>query len=99
MIEQKPSFAYLLFFLLYLLGYDALMGKYMVDSGLDVSSDQSPPKDLFIEVRVIKEAGEVQVKRTISCVEQLIIICIVSIFPQLLLKLYNLFDYTDHLKQ
>lgn len=30
--------------------YDKLMGDYMAKVGMDLTQDQSPPKDLFVEV-------------------------------------------------
>jgi len=43
----------------FLEGYDQLMGKYMVDTGLSLTVDQSPPKDLYIEVRALQDYGEI----------------------------------------
>ena len=31
-------------------GYDALVGDYMQDVGVDLTADMQPPKDLFVEV-------------------------------------------------
>lgn len=41
-------------------GYDKLMGQYMSEIGLDLTQEQHPPKDLFVEVRVLKDHGEIQ---------------------------------------
>ncbi|KAH7470716.1 hypothetical protein KRP22_001296 [Phytophthora ramorum] len=39
--------------------YDQLLTDYMADFELDLSADLKPPKDLYIEVRVLRDCGEV----------------------------------------
>lgn len=39
--------------------YDQLLTDYMADFELDLSADMKPPKDLYIEVRVLRDCGEV----------------------------------------
>lgn len=34
--------------------YDSLVGKYMDSVGINITADQTPPKDLMIQVRVLK---------------------------------------------
>lgn len=41
-------------------GYDKLMGAYMQEVDLDLTQEQNPPKELFVEVRVLKDFGEIQ---------------------------------------
>eukprot|EP00741_Cyanophora_paradoxa_P020098 tig00021234_g19399.t1 len=40
-------------------GYDQLLNEYTEAVGIDVLTDLEPPKDLLVEVRVVKSAGEV----------------------------------------
>ncbi|OQR93597.1 DNA replication complex GINS protein PSF1 [Thraustotheca clavata] len=40
-------------------GYDQLLAGYMSGFGIDLAADLQPPKDLFIEVRVLKDCGEI----------------------------------------
>ncbi|KAJ0399549.1 hypothetical protein P43SY_006095 [Pythium insidiosum] len=40
-------------------GYDQLLTDYMADFELDLTADATPPKDLFVEVRVLKDCGEI----------------------------------------
>ncbi|KDO21427.1 hypothetical protein SPRG_12434 [Saprolegnia parasitica CBS 223.65] len=40
-------------------GYDQLLTDYMSSFGIDLAADMQPPKDLFIEVRVLKDCGEI----------------------------------------
>ena len=45
---------------LYFKAYDKLVSGYMRNVGLDLTMDLAgPPKDLFIEVRVLKDLGEI----------------------------------------
>ncbi|OQR87961.1 DNA replication complex GINS protein PSF1 [Achlya hypogyna] len=39
--------------------YDQLLTGYMAGFGMDLAADMQPPKDLFIEVRVVKDCGEI----------------------------------------
>ncbi|DAZ98593.1 TPA: hypothetical protein N0F65_001012 [Lagenidium giganteum] len=39
--------------------YDQLLTDYMSGYGLDLSADAKPPKDLYVEVRVLKGCGEI----------------------------------------
>lgn len=39
--------------------YDRLLSEYMQGFHLDLTADLQPPKDLYIEVRVVKDCGEV----------------------------------------
>ncbi|KAG7401679.1 DNA replication complex GINS protein PSF1 [Phytophthora boehmeriae] len=39
--------------------YDQLLTDYMADFELDLTADQKPPKDLYVEVRVLRDCGEV----------------------------------------
>uniref|UniRef100_M4B5A2 DNA replication complex GINS protein PSF1 C-terminal domain-containing protein n=1 Tax=Hyaloperonospora arabidopsidis (strain Emoy2) TaxID=559515 RepID=M4B5A2_HYAAE len=39
--------------------YDQLVTNYMTDFELDLSADLKPPKDLYVEVRVLRDCGEV----------------------------------------
>ncbi|KAI9923231.1 hypothetical protein PsorP6_001742 [Peronosclerospora sorghi] len=39
--------------------YDELVTDYMADLELDLSADTKPPKDLYIEVRVLRDCGDV----------------------------------------
>ncbi|CAI5700545.1 unnamed protein product [Peronospora effusa] len=39
--------------------YDQLLTDYMTDFELDLSADLKPPKDLYVEVRVLRDCGEV----------------------------------------
>ncbi|KAF4029665.1 GINS complex protein [Phytophthora infestans] len=39
--------------------YDQLLTDYMADFELDLSADMKPPKDLYVEVRVLRDCGEV----------------------------------------
>ena len=45
---------------LFLSKYDRLMGDYMTQIDIDLNLDQKPPKDLFIEVRVLRDCGTIQ---------------------------------------
>ncbi|RQM10466.1 hypothetical protein DD237_003910 [Peronospora effusa] len=38
--------------------YDQLLTDYMTDFELDLSADLKPPKDLYVEVRVLRDCGE-----------------------------------------
>jgi len=40
-------------------GYDKLMNDYMSRIGIDLTTDQAPPKDTLIEVRVLKDHGTI----------------------------------------
>jgi len=40
-------------------GYDSLMNDYMSKVGVQLTADQTPPKDLYVEVRVLKDYGEI----------------------------------------
>lgn len=40
-------------------GYDRLLGDYMSDLDLNLTEDLTPPKDLFIQVRVVQDAGTI----------------------------------------
>jgi GINS complex subunit 1 len=41
--------------------YDKLLGNYMTRCGVDLSADLTPPKNLFVEVRVLASGlGEIQ---------------------------------------
>ncbi|EGZ24604.1 hypothetical protein PHYSODRAFT_554712 [Phytophthora sojae] len=39
--------------------YDQMLTDYMADFELDLSADLKPPKDLYVEVRVLRDCGEV----------------------------------------
>ncbi|TMW63790.1 hypothetical protein Poli38472_002731 [Pythium oligandrum] len=39
--------------------YDQLLTDYMADFELDLTADAKPPKDLYVEVRVLKGCGEI----------------------------------------
>ncbi|KNC51977.1 DNA replication complex GINS protein PSF1 [Thecamonas trahens ATCC 50062] len=39
--------------------YDRLLGDYMTEVDLNLTEDLTPPKDLFIEVRVVQDAGTI----------------------------------------
>ncbi|ETI40428.1 hypothetical protein F441_21990 [Phytophthora nicotianae CJ01A1] len=39
--------------------YDQLLTDYMAEFELDLSADMKPPKDLYVEVRVLRDCGEV----------------------------------------
>eukprot|EP00002_Diphylleia_rotans_P002191 TRINITY_DN11363_c0_g1_i1.p1 TRINITY_DN11363_c0_g1~~TRINITY_DN11363_c0_g1_i1.p1 ORF type:complete len:192 (+),score=38.03 TRINITY_DN11363_c0_g1_i1:113-688(+) len=39
--------------------YDRILGDYMVSIGVDLTMHTNPPKDLYIEVRVLKDYGEI----------------------------------------
>jgi len=39
--------------------YDALLVHTMGQMGLDLTSDLEPPKELFVEVRVVQDCGEI----------------------------------------
>jgi len=39
--------------------YDRILGDYMTEIELDLTADFEPPKDLYIEVRVLKDEGEI----------------------------------------
>ncbi|OWZ09451.1 DNA replication complex GINS protein PSF1 [Phytophthora megakarya] len=39
--------------------YDQLLTDYMADFELDLTADIKPPKDLYVEVRVLRDCGEV----------------------------------------
>jgi len=43
----------------YFENYDALLGNYMRSMDLDLTADQQPPKNLYIEVRVLEDCGEI----------------------------------------
>ncbi|CDF34293.1 DNA replication complex GINS protein PSF1 [Chondrus crispus] len=43
----------------FLLKYNALLGEYCDAVGLDLTADQSPPRDLYVEVRVIADCGDI----------------------------------------
>lgn len=40
-------------------GYDKLMNQYMSKAGVDLTADQAPPKDTWIEVRVLKNHDKI----------------------------------------
>lgn len=44
---------------LFLQGYNRLLGEYCDSVNLDLTADVAPPKDLFIEVRVVRDCGRV----------------------------------------
>ncbi|KAF1332387.1 DNA replication complex gins protein psf1, partial [Globisporangium splendens] len=39
--------------------YDQLLTDYMADFEIDLSADTEPPKDLYVEVRVLRDCGEI----------------------------------------
>jgi GINS complex subunit 1 len=39
--------------------YDRIVSEYCESVGLDLTSDIEPPKELFIQVRVVKNSGEI----------------------------------------
>jgi GINS complex subunit 1 len=39
--------------------YDKLMGSYTQELDLDLQSDQQPPKALYVEVRALRDFGEI----------------------------------------
>lgn len=39
--------------------YNKLLGKYCEDIDLDLTAELQPPKDLYIEVRVLKDQGSI----------------------------------------
>ncbi|GLE04830.1 hypothetical protein PINS_up013809 [Pythium insidiosum] len=39
--------------------YDQLLTDYMADFEIDLTADATPPKDLYVEVRVLKDCGEI----------------------------------------
>jgi GINS complex subunit 1 len=43
----------------YFQNYDELVGDYMKTFNMDLTADLTPPKDLFIEVRVLQDCGEI----------------------------------------
>lgn len=43
----------------YFEGYDQLVSNYMNDMDVLLTSDQVPPKELFVEVRALQDVGEV----------------------------------------
>lgn len=43
----------------FLTGYNRLLGEYSNKVGLDLTADLQPPKDLFVEVRVKRDCGEI----------------------------------------
>ncbi|KAJ8904446.1 hypothetical protein NDN08_000964 [Rhodosorus marinus] len=43
----------------YLSKYNRLLGEYCESVGLDLTAELQPPKDLYIEVRVLKDCGSI----------------------------------------
>eukprot|EP00899_Mesostigma_viride_P027451 jgi/Mesvir1/7891/Mv11823-RA.1 len=43
------------------LGYDRLLGDYIRDVGTDITLDQAPPKDPYLEILVLEDQGEIMV--------------------------------------
>ena len=43
----------------FLAEYDQLVTGYTKDTGVDVTSDLTPPKELHVQVRVLKDCGEI----------------------------------------
>lgn len=43
----------------FLTRYNALLGAYCDSVNLDLTADAAPPRDLFVEVRVLKDCGSV----------------------------------------
>mmetsp|Transcript_7899 Transcript_7899/g.24771 ORF Transcript_7899/g.24771 Transcript_7899/m.24771 type:complete len:199 (-) Transcript_7899:58-654(-) len=43
----------------YFAAYDSLISEYMDEFELDLTADMKPPKDLYVEVRVMKDCGEI----------------------------------------
>lgn len=43
----------------FLTAYNSLLGEYCDAVGLDLTADQSPPKDLYVEVRVVHDCGDI----------------------------------------
>ena len=39
--------------------YDRLLGSYMGSLGVDLTSDLQPPKELFVQVRVLRDCGDI----------------------------------------
>jgi hypothetical protein len=48
--------------------YSRLVASYSRAAGIDVSVDQKPPRDLFVEVRVLKDLGKVRARADASTV-------------------------------
>lgn len=44
---------------LFLSEYDALLTNYSAETKINVTADQSPPKDVLVQVRVLKDVGVV----------------------------------------
>lgn len=40
--------------------YDEIMNEYMAEVDLTLTTDQHPPKELYVEVRALKDLGEIQ---------------------------------------
>lgn len=40
-------------------GYDNLMNNYMAKEGVQLTADMTPPKDLYVEARVLRDFGEI----------------------------------------
>ncbi|GJP56347.1 hypothetical protein CLOM_g15408 [Closterium sp. NIES-68] len=49
--------------------YSQALGDYMVAAGLDLTVDLSPPKDPYIEVRVLKDAGAMYLDDKVAYLE------------------------------
>ena len=46
----------------FLADYDKLVTEYKVTSGVDLTADLTPPKDLLVQVRVLRDCGEVMIE-------------------------------------
>ncbi|CAI5942355.1 unnamed protein product [Closterium sp. NIES-64] len=49
--------------------YSQSLGDYMADAGLDLTVDLLPPKDPYIEVRVLKDAGAMYLDDKVAYLE------------------------------
>ncbi|GAB9462575.1 DNA replication complex gins protein psf1 [Globisporangium polare] len=49
--------------------YDQLLTDYMADFEIDLSADSKPPKDLYVEVRVLRDCGEIMTESGIVNLE------------------------------
>jgi len=45
--------------------YDGIMTQYMAQTGLTLSADLYPPKELYVEVRCLKSVGKIQTENGI----------------------------------
>lgn len=43
----------------YFKGYSKLLEEYMMAMDIDLTADLQPPKNLFLEVRVLRDCGEI----------------------------------------